>query len=322
MKQLLLTIAFILASTITLVAQEDVKGVAILKPVDEVGDVSAGVKLNLRATLSYAINHMSGYEAYTRVNLSAIMDEHKFQRTGFVDNLQIKKIGKATGAKYILIAEVAYYDEQHITVTASIIDIETTKIKGASDPVISPVDPDGMRESCIKIARSLLDLDGMPQSGARTSNLSVNKKNGTSTSSSNDKVPTVYIDLGLPSGTKWGNANAKGFYSYNEAVSKFGNRLPTKAQWNELRDECQWTWVGGGYNVIGPNGNSITLPAVTGYRNCIGEMEDGGYISDYWTSTSCRNIEFAWIFSFSSDDIDVDYNYQCRGYSVRLVQNK
>lgn len=102
---------------------------------------------------------MDGYEAYTRVNMSAIMDEHKFQRSGFVSDKQIKEIGKATGAKYILIAEVAYFDAKNITVTASIVDIETTKLKATADPEISPIDPDGMRESCIKIARSLLDMD-------------------------------------------------------------------------------------------------------------------------------------------------------------------
>lgn len=166
MKQFLLAITMIFSVLVSICAQEQetAKGVAILKTVDEVGDVKPGVKLNLRATLAYAINHMPGYEAYTRVNLSGIMDEHKFQRSGFVDDNQIKQIGKATGAQYILIAEVAYFDEQHITVTASIIDIESTRIQNSSDPVISPVDPDGMRESCIKIARSLLGVDNISNS--------------------------------------------------------------------------------------------------------------------------------------------------------------
>ena len=166
MKRILLML-FLLSVAYILSAQ-DVTGVAIMKTVDEVGDVSQGVKLNLRATLAYAINHMPGYEAYTRVNMSAIMDEHKFQRTGFVSDNQIKAIGKATGAKYILIAEVAYFDEKNITVTASIVDIETTRLKATADPEISPVEPAGMRKSCIKIARSLLNLqeesiEGSPQ---------------------------------------------------------------------------------------------------------------------------------------------------------------
>ena len=42
-----------------------------------------------------------------------------------------------------------------------------------------------------------------------------------------------YVDLGLPSGTCWRNSNEGGDnarYTYNEAVSRFGNKLPTKQQ--------------------------------------------------------------------------------------------
>ena len=57
---------------------------------------------------------------------------------------------------------------------------------------------------------------------------------GDSVFSSSVEDSTGYTDLGLPSGTKWKNFNATGFYTYDEAVSKFGNRLPTKEQWEEL----------------------------------------------------------------------------------------
>ena len=46
-------------------------------------------------------------------------------------------------------------------------------------------------------------------------------------------------------------------------------RLPTDAEWTELRERCKWTWTStnsvNGYKVTGPNGNSIFLPAA-GYR--------------------------------------------------------
>ncbi|MBQ3982262.1 MAG: hypothetical protein II633_00665, partial [Bacteroidales bacterium] len=92
---------------------------------------------------------------------------------------------------------------------------------------------------------------------------------GGSVSSSSVDDSTGYTDLGLPSGTIWKNFNATGFYTYDEAVSQFGNRLPTKQQWEELKAECQWSWNGSGYKVTGPNGNSIVLPA-SGIRYCDG----------------------------------------------------
>ena len=86
------------------------------------------------------------------------------------------------------------------------------------------------------------------------------------------RVATGYTDLGLPSGTIWKNFNATGFYTYDEAVSQFDDRLPTKEQWEELKAECQWSWNGSGYKVTGPNGNSIVLPA-SGYRYCDGSVD-------------------------------------------------
>lgn len=39
-----------------------------------------------------------------------------------------------------------------------------------------------------------------------------------------------YIDLGLPSGTLWKKTAEQGYYTYEEALSKFQDHLPTKEQ--------------------------------------------------------------------------------------------
>ena len=61
----------------------------------------------------------------------------------------------------------------------------------------------------------------------------------------NTETPdTDYVDLGLPSGTKWKSANEtggyNGFYTFDEAVSTFGDKLPTKEQFEELKNNCTW----------------------------------------------------------------------------------
>ena len=82
-----------------------------------------------------------------------------------------------------------------------------------------------------------------------------------------------YVDLGLPSGTLWKSKNEKGmYYTYDEAVSQFGDKLPTCEQFAELQEFCTWTWNGKGYVIKGDNGNSIILHA-TGYRNCYGAVD-------------------------------------------------
>lgn len=129
------------------------------------------------------------------------------------------------------------------------------------------------------------------------------------------------VDLGLPSGTLWKNANEGGDnarYTYNEAVSKFGNKLPTGEQLAELKNECEWTWLGNGYKVTGPNGESITLPAA-GERNCDGDVLLVGTRGSYWSFTP-DDSDYACLLSFDSSGVHIYYTDICFGLSVRLVQ--
>ena len=131
-------------------------------------------------------------------------------------------------------------------------------------------------------------------------------------------VPAGYVDLGLSSGTYWKETNESGFYNYDNAVSKFGNKLPTKEQLEELKNECEWTWTGNGYKVTGPNGESITLPAA-GFRYCNGDVYDVGTRGRYWSSTPYAS-DLAWCLYFNSSGVNMSLSYRCRGRSVRLVQ--
>lgn len=130
-----------------------------------------------------------------------------------------------------------------------------------------------------------------------------------------------YIDLGLPSGTKWNGKNEDGFYEYDEAVSKFGKKMPTKEQLEELKDKCNWIWDANkkGYIVVGPNGKSIFLPAA-GYRSCDGAVGGVGSIGVYWSSTP-RGLGHAWSLGFDAGEVHMGDFYRCLGRFVRLVQD-
>ena len=132
-------------------------------------------------------------------------------------------------------------------------------------------------------------------------------------------VAQGYTDLGLPSGTIWKDFNATGFYTYDKAVSQFGNRLPTKAQWEELKAECQWSWTGSGYKVTGPNGNSIVLPAAGGHY-CGGGIHYQDFGGNYWSSTP-EDSDRALYLGFVSGGVDMSYHGRCSRLSVRLVQD-
>ena len=68
-----------------------------------------------------------------------------------------------------------------------------------------------------------------------------------------------YVDLGLPSGTSWKSTNESGFYDYDSASRIFGDKLPTKNQWEELMTFCIWTWTGKGYKITGKNRLQTTI---------------------------------------------------------------
>ncbi len=112
--------------------------------------------------------------------------------------------------------------------------------------------------------------------------------------------------------------------NYDAARANWGSswRLPTKAEFQELLNNCTWTWTsqGGhnGYKVTGKNGNSIFLPAA-GWRygsslNYAGEL---GY---YWSSTPYESFsQYACNPYFFSGNRYEDWYYRGSGHAVRPV---
>ena len=100
-------------------------------------------------------------------------------------------------------------------------------------------------------------------------------------------------------------------------------RMPTYAEWIELRDNCTWTWTTqngiNGYQITSKtNSNSIFLPAAgcrydaTLYRV--------GYYGNYWSSSLNEDFPYdAWYLLFYSDGMDRYRNNRYDGQSVRPV---
>lgn len=151
MKKVTLFLAITMMTMMTMAQQK----VAILETVDKAQNVSYGVKLLLRSSLTSAISNTPGYEGYDRVDMASIAGEQEFQRTGNVSDDQIKQIGRAAGASYVLVAEAAKYDASSIIITAKLLDVETFGVK-SSAVLVSGVSADEMKESCETLASQLL----------------------------------------------------------------------------------------------------------------------------------------------------------------------
>lgn len=94
-------------------------------------------------------------------------------------------------------------------------------------------------------------------------------------------------------------------------------RMPTDAEWTELREQCTWTWTTQngiyGYRVANKtNSNSIFLPATFHfYDNVIGY---------YWSSSLNEDSpNGAWILIFDSGNVVGTKDERDNGHSVRPV---
>ena len=101
-------------------------------------------------------------------------------------------------------------------------------------------------------------------------------------------------------------------------------RMPTKAEFEELRNNCSWSWktINGvvGELVTGSNGNTIFLPA-GGSKYQTGISSDGmlGY---YWTSSlyySDTATTVGWHFYIEENDPRMIGGWRYNGLSVRAV---
>ena len=97
-------------------------------------------------------------------------------------------------------------------------------------------------------------------------------------------------------------------------------RMPTKAQFDELRAECTWQWNGSGYLVTSKkNGATLILPAA-GVRGG-SSLDNSGSYGYYWSRSLCPgDSEFACSLYFNSGNVRTDYYYRVHGRSVRAVR--
>lgn len=135
-------------------------------------------------------------------------------------------------------------------------------------------------------------------------------------------VGNEYIDLGLPSGTKWKGSNElnpnnkNGLYNYIDAVASFGKQLPTEEQFEELRIYCKWTLKGNLCVIVGPNGKHIILPAEGYYDDRYRlTISEGCY---YWISKTSNHSQNSFVYNEYKKSLE--FNDIRDEMSVRLVK--
>ena len=128
-------------------------------------------------------------------------------------------------------------------------------------------------------------------------------------------------------GKNMDGVDISGDEQYDAATANWGDnwRMPRYTDFEELVNECTWTWIAqngvNGFNITGPNGNSIFLPAA-GFRYYNAEEVEpsAGIICVYWNSKPSSE-DFAYCIYFASEeheDLRITLPRAC-GASVRPV---
>lgn len=262
--------------------------------------------------------------------LNQLSKEQAYQQTGAVDDSDLMRLGKQFGVQYVCVAKTSQLFGDYY-IASRLIDVEHGEVVnsykkdavqlGSSQQVVTVAKEIASKLSDKTIAEQLKEEElARQKEAARQAELARQRE-----ARRQELLSQGYVDLGLPSGTLWKNANEGGDYArynYDEAVNRWGSKLPTKAQLEELKDKCTWTWTGRGYKVTGPNGNSITLPAA-GYRYCDGKGTVGkvGTEGNYWSSTPFNDSYYARFLTIDSSEVGMTFGIRCLEQSVRLVQN-
>lgn len=254
----------------------------------------------------FAIERTQGF-------LNQLSKEQDYQHTGAVDDAELTRLGKQFGVHYVCIAKTSQLFGDYF-ISTRLIDVETAivvnswnlegaQLSNAQGVVTAAQEIAGNLSGRTTIQEQQFQIEEAKRIEARRKGKGL-------------------VDLGLPSGTLWNNANEGGdytYYTYDEAINRFGNKLPTKQQWEELKNICTWTWDGNRYIVIGPNGNSIMFYAL-GYRNCEGGVSGVGTGGYYWTATPNKYGDMLGL-QFGGGGVGMRGRHRCDKLSVRLVQN-
>lgn len=144
----------LLAVTICAVAQK--KTVAVLDAVDKQGKIPSAYLSMIRNTMITAITNTTDYEAYDRTSLDAIASEQNFQRSGQVDDEQIKRLGKMAGVDYVLVTEADAVDGW-LTMIVKILNVETAKYEKAIDSDFLEMKPQIVQTGVRDVASKLFE---------------------------------------------------------------------------------------------------------------------------------------------------------------------
>jgi hypothetical protein len=125
MKKIIFTTVIALLS-FTIIAQE--RKVAIFEPA---GNANSAVKEIVRELISSVVVNANGYSVLERQLINKVLEEHRIQVGGLVDDSQVIELGKLMGANYAFVTSITMLDRNHF-ISVKMIDVQTARIEKQS----------------------------------------------------------------------------------------------------------------------------------------------------------------------------------------------
>ena len=125
MKKLITFFTFLLPSLIIL-AQENIKQVAVFSAVDKTN--TEGYAEVFREVLIEKLAKSTKYRPVERALIDQVLKENEYQQGGMVDDDKIKTIGKQLGADYVCISTIISLGQNYF-VSAKLVDVTTAIIE-------------------------------------------------------------------------------------------------------------------------------------------------------------------------------------------------
>ena len=152
MKKLLL----ILLSAFSLTAFAQSKSVAVLEPICRDNSVGTFYHQIIRGSMESAVTATDEYVSYDRTAFDKVLEEHEFQRSGVVDDDQIRKMGAYAGVDYVLVTELSGY-EGYLNIIVKIINIETGESSKSLNE-LTEQQPKVVQSVCQDLAKRLFGI--------------------------------------------------------------------------------------------------------------------------------------------------------------------
>ena len=149
-------IFIIIFSALSLAAFAQQKSVAVLNPICRDNSVNNFYQQIVRGSMESAVTMTDEFVAFDRTAFDKVLEEHKFQQSGAVDDAQIRRMGVYAGVDFVLITEVSAYDG-YMSLLVKILNIETGESsKGLSE--LMEQTPPIVQKYCKELAKKLFGI--------------------------------------------------------------------------------------------------------------------------------------------------------------------